>query len=475
MEAARQAQVAFFLTGKRPVELAPLSDAALTPALLAPYRDLPRIRHDYPVVLFPEAPLAGCVRPLSALVDEAMTAAASDDGTGPEGQALLCLEAAVRKALANGERGSLARLLMSEIRAGDDGEDAKPDAALAQALAALPGDAEVLDCDARLPEALLRHVWRTNESRKAHRLSERLARLALASSDILRADEARSESGRSPARLRAAFGGLDSEAFDFEAMSRVLVRTANRSTLTAKRRLRLERIISTLQSFSFDPVECCFDSCARALAAWEERHARLIAITRAVAIAELEIAGDYREDRHDAFFDDYGADGLTPEDLSLFPDFLVCLNAAAVDGEEQAALMEILASGLSMKVLLQTDDVLEDTRPGAGSHGFKRSAPHFASMAVGLGDVFVLQMAASHIPRLIDRVADGLAHAGAALFSVYSGATATNELPAYLAAAAAVEARAFPNFSHDPGAGPRFDLQGNPEPEADWPTIPIQY
>ena len=70
---------------------------------------------------------------------------------------------------------------------------------------------------------------------------------------------------------------------------------------------------------------------------------------RAIAMAELEIAGDYREERHDVFFDEYGADGLAPEDMALFADYLVCINASSMDAREQAALMELLSSGLPVK------------------------------------------------------------------------------------------------------------------------------
>ncbi|MFO1426430.1 MAG: ferredoxin, partial [Steroidobacteraceae bacterium] len=71
------------------------------------------------------------------------------------------------------------------------------------------------------------------------------------------------------------------------------------------------------------------------------------------------------------------------------------------------------------------------------------------------------------------------AHRGAGLISVYAGAGAVSELPAYLTAAAAMESRVFPAFSYDPYAGDnlaaRFSLEGNPQPEADWPVTPLEY
>jgi ferredoxin len=72
----------------------------------------------------------------------------------------------------------------------------------------------------------------------------------------------------------------------------------------------------------------------------------------------------------------------------------------------------------------------------------------------------------------------GLRHPGAALFSVYA-APDGGALPGYLQAAAAMQSRAFPAFSYDPGAGAdlaaRFSLENNPQPELDWPVERLHY
>ena len=73
-----------------------------------------------------------------------------------------------------------------------------------------------------------------------------------------------------------------------------------------------------------------------------------------------------------------------------------------------------------------------------------------------------------------------MAYAGPALFSVFSGATGhATGLPPYLTAAAAMDARAFPALTYDPAAGPdwasRFSLEGNPQPDRDWPVQSLAY
>ena len=75
------------------------------------------------------------------------------------------------------------------------------------------------------------------------------------------------------------------------------------------------------------PTRFFFDSCADALAAFRERMPKLIELAKAIAIAELEIDGQYSESKHDALFEQFGANGLDPQELAPFPDYLVCVNA----------------------------------------------------------------------------------------------------------------------------------------------------
>jgi uncharacterized Fe-S cluster protein YjdI len=98
-------------------------------------------------------------------------------------------------------------------------------------------------------------------------------------------------------------------------------------------------------------------------------------------------------------------------------------------------------------------------------------------MALVLPDVYVLQCCASQLYELRNQVLKGLEYAGAALFSVYSGAGGETELAPYLVAAAAAESRAFPAFCYDPSAvsAERFSLGGNPQSEQDHAVHELTY
>jgi ferredoxin len=274
--------------------------------------------------------------------------------------------------------------------------------------------------------------------------------------------------------------------FDFEAMSRLLSRDGTRGGLGERRRRRVEEALADLGAQRFFPRpdgetgpdvhQFEFASAAAALAAFRERLPELTRLLKALQVAELEVEGGYVEAVHDAFFAAFDEQSVTPQDLQFFPDYLVCLEAG--DPGAEGTLAEALSSGVPLKVVVHAVDLLEESALGRGRFAFGARASQLASSAMSFDDVFVLQSAASNLLQLRERVQRGLRHAGPALFSVYAPPDG-GVVPAYLQAAAAMQSRAFPAFSYDPGAGPdlasRFSLENNPQAERDWPVDRLEY
>ncbi len=161
----------------------------------------------------------------------------------------------------------------------------------------------------------------------------------------------------------------------------------------------------------------------------------------------------------------------------MFPDYLVTLADRARGA--QSGLIEALSSGVPLKVVLNIDDLHRDMGRDGPSGQALRGA-QVASMATGLDIAFVLQSTSSNLYRMREQLRRGLGYAGPALFCVFSGAAGRHgSEPAYLGAAAALESRAFPSFTFDPDSGPdlasRFSLDGNPQPERDWPLHRLAY
>ncbi|HEX4858666.1 MAG TPA: hypothetical protein VFV17_06575 [Usitatibacteraceae bacterium] len=487
-----QNQFAFHLTGKiHGAGLEPIQDLDLRPALLAPYRDLAALRHDFPVVL--DARIGGpeFVRTLSGVVDGVLRDVAP---RGIDGERLrrhgLQLETAIRRAIAGGASGNLATLWAAAVASVGAREGDLFEQVLERATDALHIDGEVLGCTPQMVPRLMTHAWRFARHAKALRFHADLARLTLKVSDILRAAYAHSQASREPDSLRQSLGGPHRGQFDFSALSRIVGKGVPRDELSPTRRARLVNVLHVLeeQCFVAPPGaedegtfhDYVFDNCADAARAWRERLADLTELVKAMAIAELEIKGRYAEDEHDAVFEAFDAAALTAVDLARFPDYLVCIPPGRNDAPENAGLMSMLSSGMPVKVLVQTADLLDASAIGTGQFAFGVRSERLATSAMALGGMFVLQCAASNLVALRGRIARGMACAGPALFSVYAGAPqSASRLPPYLSAAAAMQARAFPAFSYDALAGlnwaERFSLENNPRPEDDWPVETLEY
>ncbi len=495
MQADTQAQVAFFLSGRRADKhLESVEGSGLRPALFARYSNLDELRYDFPVVLVDDPSAGAFAQSLSGLIDKALTVSAR----GADGERIrknvLRLERDIRTLAARNATSSLSALwdrAAGEIALASDKSFQD---SLRRTRAAIKVDGAVLDCNAALPTQLIQHAWAAGQRQKAQGLRKKIDTLVLKLSNILKSDYERSDAGRSAKNLQAGIGTGFDAAFDFGVMSRILSKALPKAEFAQDRRARITGLLEALTKQQFipstvagkgktgaaKPYSFLFESCAAALAAFRERVSGQIALAKAIAVAELEVEGLYKASKHDALFAQFGSNGLDAAVLATFPDYLVCVNAQKLSALEQVHLTEILASGLPIKVLLQIDDIF-----GGATNAQEKSAPgipsrQIATMAIGLGEAFVLQTSSSNLLRLRGRIQGALNFGGPALLSIFSGAgPATPGLPPYLVAAAAVESRAFPSFSYDPAAGStwasRFNLDTNPQNELDWPVRCYEY
>ncbi len=487
MEADLQSQVAFYLTGNRTGDcLEAVDGLGLRPALLSRYRDLTSLRYGFPLVLAEGGADEAFAQPLSGLVDGILAQAAQGDEGERIRKHVHRLEREIRALVAAG-KGGLLSALWDKAAAALASKDKSVADSLARARAALKADGELVDCDQAMPSRLLTHGWNMLQEEKSKQFGDDIARLTLRLSDVLEADFVNSEAGRSAEHLKAAMGSAHADAFDFDAMARILKKSAPKTTLPDRRQKRVRRLLSVLQSQRFFPVaggaakrgeapySFAFKSCSDALKAYRERLPRATEFAKTMAMAELEAKGEYNELRHDPIFESFGGNGMSPRDMAMFPDYLVCVKAEDVQAAESDALMEILTAGLPMNILVQTDDIMEASPLGNGHLAVGVRSKQICSVAMGLGGVFVLQSSSSSLVPLRDSLRAALAYPGPTLFSIFSGTkAAAGGIPPYLIAAAATESRAFPAFTYDPSAGSdwasRFCVKTNPQPELDWPV-----
>ena len=481
MEADLQSFVTFYLTGRRQATpLEGIEALKLCPASFSGFQDLTRLRYDFPLVLVDEPVGVGFAEALSGVIDTLLQTFAADADGERIRKLVLRLEQTIRQRLAHGASGRLSEL-WDQAAQSLIAQDAQLADSLGRARERLSLDGELLDCNGALPNKLIGHAWLITQQRRARRFNDEVERLVLKLTEIIEADYAASEASRSAENLRHAFGAGPLNSFDFEAMSTLLKRVSVRENLSERRLARIRALINTLRSQKFYPADSAlnapycfaFHGCCAAFEAYCERQAEAIELARAMSMARLEIKGEYNEARHDALFASFGENGLDAEARAIFPDYLVRMNAAALTGAEQSTLTDILSADLPIKILVQTDDILEKSPLENGHLAFTLRSKQLARMTMGMG-VYVVQSPAASLYRMRQAIQGGLEHAGSAVFSIYSGdSPATAALPPYLVSAAASESRLFPVFCSNPGAGrdwaSRFSLAGNPQAENDWP------
>jgi hypothetical protein len=491
MQAELQAHISFHLTGRMlQGECAALANSDLYPAAFAGCRDLTSLRYDFPLILARSGKQP--VQSLSGLIDAAVKELAADREADRLARHAPRIERELRRLVAEGVTGPLSKLWdlgVARLAAKDD--ELLQDS-LRRLRAQLKTDGEVVDCDRTTPFRLFQHLWQGEQDRKSQAFRADLNRMIMKLSDVLSAEFIRSKEGLSADRLRASVGTAHQNAFDFDAMSRLLAASSADVPMPESRRRRVRGLLSTLRAQRFyspagdgdrgidvgEPYCFIFDKCSDALAAYRERLPKMIELAKAMAIARLEIESEYSEARHDAFFAEFGNNGLDQAELASFPDYLIRLRTADLAASESELVVQALAAGMPAKIVVQTDDLLEQS-PIAGNYmisGLRNR--QLASGAIGLGSCYVLQAGGSNLFRLRAQILRGITHSGPALFSVFSGASGTG-IPPYLTSAAAAESRAFPAFTYDPSAGPdwasRFSLDGNSQIDLDWPQARLDY
>ncbi len=491
MQAELQAHITFHLTGRMAQgEFAALASSDLHPAILAGYRDLTALRYDFPLVLVTDDKQP--VQSLSALVDGTLKTIATDGDAGRLRQHALRIEREVRRLMAEGAAGTLKKLWdMAVARVREKGDELLQNSAN-RLRAALKVDGEIVDCDRTMAFRVVQHLWQIGHDRKAKAFRADISKLIMKLSDILSAEFVHSKEGQSAERLRASVGLVHQSAFDFDVLSRLLSDSAREVPIPESRRQRVRGLLSVLRTQRFyaaadeadkligvrEPYSFIFEKCSDAVAAYRERLPKMIELAKAIAIARLETAGEYNEARHGAFFSEFGANGLDPDELALLPDYLICTRATELPATDSELILQAFAAGMPVKLVVQTDDLLEQSPVGPDFLVSGLRNRELTSATIASGTSYVLQASASSLFRLCDQLMRGVAFAGPALFSLFSGASGAC-LPAYLTAAAAAESRAFPAFSYDPSAGAdwaaRFSLAANTQLEFDWPLQRLDY
>ncbi len=446
-------------------------------ALLAEFRQLHTLRYDFPLVLC-DTPTGPEVHSLCGMFNQMLSAIAPRDSSGEElRQFGLQLEQRIREAQFAQPPQPFSEVWNKAATALQkaDADDHAP-ALLEKLQLSRPGDGLLVDCTEEAPSTLIAALWRSEFMLRMQGTHHQIRRLIEGLEGLLRSAELNSPQGRSAARLRQSIGDSFRDAIDFDGLSQLLDTPSQRTELSNARRQRIGATLKVLRNQQLFPSHehiaadsWQFERCQDALDAFSTHLPDLIALMRAMRIAELDLNHGYRQAVHDSFFAQFSEDDLTPDDFAAIPPFLII--SKNPDRAEQAHILQALSTELPIKILVQHDDLLHPLSLAAGRFSMGAQASQLGRQALSLDEVVVLQLGSAQLYQLHDWLRRGLRSDLPTLINLHAGLE-TRDFPPYLLSAAAIESRAFPSFcftpTDNPNTQPSLDISSNPRSESDW-------
>lgn len=474
-------------------KLAEVQDG-LRPALLGRFRDTQTLPTDYPLVLVrtdPDRPLAtGFPEAVSKALESLGDARILRDNLRRLHKRLLEQLSEGAPVLAGPAIEQAARAMAESLRLSEAHEQTLL-ADVQRMCEALGADVELLPFGPHTALYLLAHAAHRARAKRRGAFEGRLDEVIRKLGERLEI-ERRKDDGR-PERI--GLGGKDKGLFDPMALSKVIGAHRGPVRMSQARRERLEHVIDRLRAWrasdeprlimlhdgALDGVDrSCAEGCRvervddPALAVvdrFDEESRRWVERFRALRIAELEVAGKWDEAHHAPWIDHFEWRAFSDEELLAMPPVVAVLGADEVANAGMLPASRALASGRPVKLL---SFVRPGHDPRAELGGGYRVELSFFGMAHR--EAFVHQGTVARPEPLVAAYRAGLDAPRAGLFVIAADEDADGagySVGRWLAASAAVEARAHPLFSYAPDAGgswaERMSVAGNPEPEQAWP------
>jgi ferredoxin len=337
-------------------------------------------------------------------------------------------------------------------------------------------------------DAAVRAPWNARFRKEMEALSERVA-------DQLTLDRLGSRAGRDPDALAASFGDAGSARVDMKALASTLPQLRGSAPLEPERRARLEQARDAIERYLERdaglprvlllrpaelelPVSGCEswthpDPLAAAVGVFEGVAATEAELFRAVRLARLELAGEYRPGRHDEALAELSWEGFSSEELALLPAVVVLTTGRRLRGCDRGSLSELLSSSRPVRVLVQDEVAAADE-----AQDLSRFHVDLGALVISHREAFAVGSSLARPERLVAGMTRMVLAPRPAVALVQLPAL---DPPAWrsLRLEAALQGRASPDFSYDPDAGSswaeRFDLEANPQPDRPWPLLSVTH
>lgn len=481
----------------------------LLPALLAPYGDIKRVRHDYPVWISDDGASSGPVVPIAELLNRALTSIAPNaadarilrDNLGR-------LEKIIRDLVDNTGDACLFQdvlepamdRLQSELHiAGPEAKSLAED--IEKFGKALPATGWLCSFSPAVPLRILLAAIQTGVLSNRQALADDVKALRAHLKDLLRIEHEKSPESIRPDTLQSSYG-YGSSFINLEKLVSVMPEAATES-MPVERQTRIQSALNVLERMAeYFPQDAEFfvsrsvhedwkrvlsmahgsgnprilepgTACRTAMGLFDEQMNRMAELIAAVRIARLESEGRYDPDIHDAYFKEFDWRNLSAAELASCPPVILIATASDIMNRELADFSTMLSSCRPIKTM-----IVRDLPNDAGQTPTFMYQQELGALAVSHRGTFVLQSTAIHPVHLYETMSRGLSSHMPAVFHLLSPFPSEG-VHGYVWSGAALESRTFPEFVYDQLEGTRwgsrFNVEQNPQADQEWPLYEMSY
>jgi len=481
------------------------------PVSLNGFRDVSKVRYDYPLCLFPAGSSGEVLaKPISRFLGDAV------DGFAPAAENARILKdnlAWIERELCSKLQGkeapvdaaplvaNAAKALQKQLDLQGEHVD-RLQADLDQLVAAVEPGSQFLGYGRLAAVYLLLHVARCKSAPRRAAFSQEVSQLAASMKGLLAVEKSKTAASRKSTALKQSIGGSNS-FFNATAMSKMMNHSQGSASMPAARRKRIEAALEILEAYQADLVlvravhaeklgetlladaadfesVSNIDPCSVAAATFDAEAEKLAKVFAAVRIARLESRDAYKPAIHDAWFNNFGWEGFSQEELLLIPTVVAIENANNVASTGLSSFSQLLSSGRPVQILAR---VQAHNNPAAaeGEDPFQRFRVELGYLGISHRQAVVAQSSAARYEHLLEQYGLALDATRTGLHLVSTGVKSSEggSLDPWFVASAALEGRAHPFFLINPDAGDdfasRMDFSSNPQAEHDWPNHDYSY
>ena len=498
------------------------------PALLSPFRDVSKIRYDYPLILFSRHSQYRDqhAEPLSSFLKEHIDSfAPSDNSARILKDNLGWLEVAIRNEI-DGLEGpqqlqplieQASRALQQHLALSEENA-ASLQSDLTQMSEGIHAKDQLLPYDRYTTIHLMIHLVHGRFHARWDTFEEELKTLSRQLNQLL--DVERHKQGDDAETLERSIGSNASH-FNTDILSTLMPQQSATVQMPEERRKRIEQAAAILEEFEPNPIQVRFihsgdftgpwdkhpehfetivdsDPCSKAAALFDTQAEALATLFAACRIARLEVDNHYDAVVHDPWFENFGWEAFSEEELLLVPATVALESSLRLAGEGMSAFSKLLNSGRPIQILTR---IKGHGNPAAAEaepfHDFRLELGYIATAH---RQCYVSQTSAARYQHLmrgfleateIPRTGVHLINTGMQdelilqeadphlIGSNVQKARKQFLMDPWMVSGAALEGRVHPFFRINPKKGDTFsermDFSVNPQAEKDWAIHPFSY